>query len=99
MLKLAVLLITLLFATGADAASAARPPTLPTAADCVQDDTVVCAFRVVRESDLAASGGAILAAPAGLPRVERVQLLRIGDGVMLLIEYFTLDPTLQGAAL
>jgi len=98
MLKLSLSLIAFTCLAVAGAASAAPPPTLPTLADCVRGDTAVCTFRLVRDSDLLMGGRAVLAAPAGMPKIDHVELRRIDDGLMVLLEYFAPDPALHGAA-
>jgi hypothetical protein len=98
MLKFVVALIALCAATAAQAAPPAHAPILPTLADCVRADTVVCTFRLIREADLA-DRGAVLNAPAGLPKIDHVELRRIDDELLLLVEYFVPDASLQGVAL
>ncbi len=97
-------LVSVLVLAGATAAYAALPPSalaapMPCPADCVVNDAVVCVYRVVTEADLKALGAAALAAPAGLPKADRIELRRIDDGSMVLLEYFAPDPALQGVAL
>jgi hypothetical protein len=98
-------LVSLIVLAGATAAQAALPPVsapaaiMPNSADCVRSDAVSCVYRVVSTADLDARGGEALTAPAGLPTVERIEVRRIDDGSMLLLEYFAPDPALQGVAL
>lgn len=97
-------LLSLIAAASATAAYASLPAaasgaTMPTPVDCVRNDVVVCVYRVVTTAELNALGGAGLASPAGLPGVERIELRRIDDTCMVLLEYFAPDPALQGVAL
>jgi hypothetical protein len=96
MLRFLVPLAALVFVTGAQAAPAA--PSLPTLTDCVRADTVICTFRLVRTGDLNAGRTAILAAPSGMPKIDRIELRRIDDDLLLLVEYFAPDPALRGVA-
>ena len=99
-------LVSFIVLAGATAAQAALPPVrapgaaiMPNSADCVRSDAVSCVYRIVSTADLDARGGEALTAPAGLPAVERIEVRRIDDGSMLLLEYFAPDPALQGVAL
>ena len=98
MLKLLVSLLALSFVTDAEAASSPPAPILPTLSDCVRADTVVCKFRLVRAADLTVGNAVVLGVPSGLPKVDHVELRRIDDGLLLLVEYFAPDPALQGVA-
>jgi len=80
------------------AAAGESGPVVPTYADCVRADTMVCTFRLVRSADLAAGRTATFSAPAGFPRIDHVELRRIDDDMLVLVEYFELDPALQGVA-
>lgn len=98
MLRLALYLTLVFLVTAANARASEKTAIIPSLADCVRADTTVCTFRLVSTADLGAGTTAFFPAPSGFPRIDHVELQRIDDDLLVLVEYFVHDPALQGVA-